>query len=403
MKLKILYICYEDISGVNGAIRHVTEIVKGLARRGHRIDLCVPWLGRRLTGLADAESVRLRYIPTIPAPVLRPMVYVLLSLLYLPWYFIRLWPDIVYIRDIKFSVWPVLLARLFRTPCLLEVNGLTDEAARVDGHAPWIVRLLDAARRWNLAHADRIITVTQGIRQEMLDQDKIEANKISIIPNGVDLERFRPMPAATAQERVGLSPTYTYVGFVGGLFPWHGLDRLVTAAPHVLIAEPSVRFVIVGTGQMEPILKEMIIRQGLDHAFIFTGRVPFADVPDYVNAFAVCVVLFKPVRKDPGDPIKLYEYLACGRPVVASNVRGYGDQVEAIGAGTAVDCADPQALARAIVRLVRDQKTAAAMGRKGFTKARACFGWEARVRETENVMRFVLPKDRREAQEKFSQ
>lgn len=392
MKLKILYICYEDISGYNGAIRHVTEIVRELSRNGHQIDLCVPKLGRKSSGLNEEANVRIRYIPTITLRGICPLIYLFLSLFCLPWLYLWLRPDIVYIRDIKFTVLPVLLAKIYKIPCVLEVNGLMDETIKIRKVAAWTFFILDAFHRWNLRKTDHIITVTKGIKKEMVGRYGVGAEKISIITNGVDLKRFRPVSRREARKKAGLSQVYKYVGFVGGLFPWHGLDQLVKAVPYVLKEEPRARFVIVGSGLMETPLKAMVAQQGLDEAFIFAGSVPFDAVPGYINSFNVCVVFFKRVRRDPGDPIKLYEYLACGCPVVASNVVGYGDVVESIGAGISVDSEDPIAMAEAIITLLGNSKEAEKMGRKSFEKARACFGWDKKVEETEQLMREVLLK-----------
>ncbi len=390
MKAKILYICYEDLSGYNGAIRHVIEIVKGLAQKGHDIDLCVPILRKSRPVLSMGQNVRLRHIPTVPVQGVRPLSYVLLSLLYLPLLYLRVRPDIVYCRDIKFTVLPVFLARIFQIPCILEVNGLTDEAMKVKKVAPWVFSILDTFHRWNVRRSDRIVTVTRGIKKEISHRYGVSAERISIITNGVDLKRFRPAPKGEARKNAGLPQSYQYVGFVGGLFPWHGLDQLVMAAPYVLKERPRTRFVIVGSGVMDRPLRAMIAQRKLGKAFVFTGSVPFDAVPSYVNSFNVCVVFFKRVRKDPGDPIKLYEYLACGRPVVASNVPGYGDMVESIGAGISTISEDPIATADAILKLLENNTVAETMGRKGFEQAQAYFGWEKKTEETEQVIREVL-------------
>lgn len=390
IKLRILYICYEDISGYNGAIRHVTEIIKGLSHNGHRIDLCVPRLGKKSPVLHETSTIRLRYIPTFPVRRWRPVSYLFSALVYLPWLYLRLRPDIIYIRDIKFTVLPVLLAKLCRIPRILEVNGLADEAEKIRKVGALTFCILNAFHQWNLANANRIITVTRGIKQEMVRRYGVDADKISIITNGVDLKRFQPTESREARKKTGLSLSHKYVGFIGGLFPWHGLDHLVKAAPYILQEEPHTRFVIVGSGLMEARLRKMVVQEKVGHAFIFTGSVPFDAVPDYINSFDVCAVFFKRVRKDPGDPIKLYEYLACGRPVAASNVTGYGDVVESIGAGISVDSEDAVATAQGILALLKNRTRAENMGRKGFEKARACFGWGKKVEECEQVMRELI-------------
>jgi len=261
-----------------------------------------------------------------------------------------------------------------------------DEALKVQRVSAWTFWILDKFHRWNMRKAGHIITVTKGIKEEILRQYGISDEKISIINNGVDLTQFSPMDKKVAKKKVGLSQAYKYIGFVGGLFPWHGLDQLIEAAPHVLNNEPRTRFVIVGTGLMEQWLKKMLPVRNLQRKFILTGSVPFQMVPYYINAFDVCIVFFKKVRKDPGDPIKLYEYLACGRPVVASDVTGYGDVVKSVEAGISVNSEDPIAIAEAILKLLKDEEKAEKKGKKGFYKAQESFSWENKVKEIEHVL-----------------
>jgi glycosyltransferase involved in cell wall biosynthesis len=390
VRLNILYICYEDISSYNGATRHITEIANRLSANGHLISLCVPKLDRKTSGLTMKSNVILRLIPTIPFRIVRPLSYFVISFFYLPYLYFRLKPDIVYIRDIKFTILPVLLSRLNNVPCILEVNGLLDEALNVRRVSAWTFWILNTFHRWNIRNAGHIVTVTNGIRKEILLRYGISNEKISIINNGVDLTQFSPMDKKLAIKKTGLSQAYKYIGFIGGLFPWHGLDQLIEAAPHVLKNEPRARFVIVGAGLMEQRLKKMLSFRNLQRKFIFTGSVPFHMVPSYINAFDVCIVFFKKVRKDPGDPIKLYEYLACGRPVVASDVPGYGDIVKSANAGISVNSSDPIVTAEAILKLLRDNDKANDMGKRGLQKAQESFSWEKKVRETEQIMGTVL-------------
>jgi glycosyltransferase involved in cell wall biosynthesis len=366
------------------------EIVKGLSRNGHRINLCVPKLGGGTVKWNLKSNVKLSYIPTIPLQGIRPLSYLFFSLFYLPWLYHRLQADIIYIRDTNFTFFPVLFAKACKVPCVLEVNGLIDEIKTVGKIAAWTYYIFNAFNRWNLRKANHIITVTEGIKKEMVRQYGIDVKKISIITNGVNVKRFQPTSKIEARKKVGLSEPFKYVGFVGGFFPWHGLDQLVEAASYVLKVEPHVKFVIVGAGSMEPLLKKMISIRKLDQAFIFTGSVPFNLVPIYINSFDVCVVFFKSVRKDPGDPIKLYEYLACGRPVVASNVPGYGDVVESIGAGISVNSEDSIAVSEAILKLLKNKYLAESKGMNGFKKAQRSYNWKSKVKETEGIMMEVL-------------
>ena len=106
---------------------------------------------------------------------------------------------------------------------------------------------------------------------------------------------------------------------------------------------------------------------GLSDKFTFTGRVPYEQVPLYINAADVCVAPFIKERnsKIGLSALKTYEYLACGKPIVASSIPGVQDLIESSGGGIPVTPEDPEELANAVVRLLSDEEARVEMGKKG--------------------------------------
>jgi len=384
--MKILYICYEDIAGFNGATRHINEVVKGFSNRNNKVNLCVPFIWRKKPKLDFGSNTKLRYIITVPIKGLKPISYVIASFIYMPFIYVKFRPDIVYIREIKFTIFPVLLAKLLDIPCVVEVNGLIDEVEKVKSASMLLLKVLKSFHRWNLNSANHIITVTSGIKKEMVSLYGLKEDKITIITNGVDISKFKPIKKTEAILQTCLKKGYKYVGFVGGLFPWHGLDQLINAAIYAIENGEKIRFVIVGSGRLEYRLKQMVHNYKLEEKIIFTGSVPFDKVPYYINSFDICIVFFKKVRKDPGDPIKLYEYMACGRPIIASNVRGYGDVVEFYKSGVSVNSEDPKVTGRKIKQLLEDKSKAKKMGANGFKNAIKFFNWKDKIATIEELL-----------------
>ena len=122
---------------------------------------------------------------------------------------------------------------------------------------------------------------------------------------------------------------------------------------------------------------------------MFVGRVEFDEVSWWIAACDLCVVLHRPVRFYPGDSMKLWEYLACARPVVATAGAGYGDLIEALGAGLSVQGEDVSSLAAGMSRLIRNPETATRMGQSGRGAVVEAHTWEARAVELERV--FGIP------------
>jgi len=129
----------------------------------------------------------------------------------------------------------------------------------------------------------------------------------------------------TCRKRAGFDEDYFYAGFVGSFRSWQGLDTLIKAINIVRKqGYEKIRFILVGNGDPLEQFKEMVKAYGLGKETIFTGRVKYEEVPILINCFDVCLAPFKKERnaKIGLSPLKLYEYLACGRPVITSRVEG---------------------------------------------------------------------------------
>lgn len=288
--------------------------------------------------------------------------------------------------DAPGQVSPLLAARAAGCPYVLFVNGLPGEEVRgVWGGAPMRAGLTWALRR-AAQSAAAVVSVCDEIVDWMQKAWNIPGNHCHVIRNGVDPSQFHPQDVVQARRALGLESTRPYVGFVGGFFPWHGLDVLVEAMPAVLRARPAIRFLLVGDGQTRPHLEARVGVLGLQQAVRFPGRVRYDEVPRWIAACDLCVVLHRPTRFYPGDSMKLWEYLACAKPVIATVGIGCGDVVEAIGCGLSVKPEDAAQLAKGLLRLLDDSEGRAKMGERGRAAVVQAHTWEARAAQLEAVL-----------------
>jgi len=130
-------------------------------------------------------------------------------------------------------------------------------------------------------------------------------------------------------------------------------------------------------------LLEIASKMGLSDKFTFTGRVPYEDVPLYINAADICVAPFIKERnsKIGLSALKTYEYLACGKPIVASSISGVKDLIDLSGGGISVTPEDPGELANAVVKLISDQKTRNMMGEQGRKYVVENHSWDGVARK----------------------
>ena len=383
--MNILVYCDEELGVAGGGSRQVIEFVRALAARGHAVRVVAPkpqaWMDEART-LGEARAV---WVPVLRLPVIRPLVYLVGSVVVLFQRMRREKPDILLWFDSPGQVAPLWCARAMRCPYVLFVNGMPDEELNgLWGWAPFR-GLVQWALRLSAQRAQAIVSVCREIPLWMQSEWGIEAARCQVIRNGVDPAACQPRDKAEARRRLRLNLDRHYIGFIGGFFPWHGLDTLVDAMTIVRRECPTAVLLLVGDGQTKSALESLVQKRGLSDAVLFVGRVGFDEVPWWIGASDLCVVLHRPVRFYPGDSMKLWEYLACARPVVATAGEGYGDLVETLGAGVSVKGDDAIDLAEGVLRVIQNPLTASKMGQSGRAAVLDSHTWDARAKELERA------------------
>lgn len=318
-----------------------------------------------------ARAARVIPIRLLHWPVLRPLSYAALSFVRGLLAGFRRRPDVVYYRWMD-SPHPLWLARLLGARCVCEVNGepIPDWSARSQG----LVRILaHAAARWALTRCDRVVVLTEGLKELLVRRYGVRPEWITVLPSGTDTRLFAPRDPAASCRELGL-PQEPCVGFVGSLYRYQGMSCLLDAMVLVKQACPAVQLALVGDGEAAGELKEQAVRLGLASSIRWTGRVSYAQVPGWIGAMTVCVA---PFRGDRGEtsPVKLFDYLACGRPVVASAIPSV---VRMFGPDSGVQLVPPdrvQPLADAIIALLNDPARRAALGAQGRRFVEQRFSW----------------------------
>ncbi len=243
-----------------------------------------------------------------------------------------------------------------------------------------------------LRFSDKIIAVTPGIKTNLEKVYNIPEEKIVVVSNGANTSLFKPLEQETCRKMLGLNLEIPYICFVGNLAPWQGVEYLVKAAPYILSKFPECRFLIVGDGVMKDNLFKLSRELGVEDRFIFTGVIAYDRVPLYINASDTCTAPFIFARnaKIGLSPLKLYEYMACGKPVVASNISGVSDVLEASGGGIIVLPENPEALAEGILKLLENPGLRTKLGSKGLSYVTEHYSWCSVAKKVNNVCKSGL-------------
>lgn len=388
--MNILVFCDEELGIAGGGSRQVVQFVRALAARGHKLRVVAPKPPVGMKDDATLAGARGVWVWVPRLPVIRSWAYLIGSAIAL---FRTMWrekPDVMLWFDSPGQIAPLICAGLMRCPYVLFVNGLPEEELA----GLWRWKPIRHAIQWTLRVAvqrsQAVVSVCQEIPLWMQREWGIPADRCQVIRNGVDPSACLPRQKEDARHRLGLSPDGPYIGFVGGFFPWHGLDTLVEAMTVICRECPAAKLLLVGDGHTRPALQALVRQRGLEDAVSFVGRVGFDEVPWWIGASDVCVVLHRPVRFYPGDSMKLWEYLACARPVVATAGDGYGDLVKKLGAGLSVKGDDPVALAEGVLHVLHNPASAGRMGQAGRVAVVRSHTWDARALDLEHVCSMAL-------------
>jgi glycosyltransferase involved in cell wall biosynthesis len=226
---------------------------------------------------------------------------------------------------------------------------------------------------------DRLIAVSRSIVEKLRHESRDTA-PISLIHNGVDLSRYdQQEPCCTLREEYDLPADGPIVGVVARLEPEKGHPTLLEAWPLVVAAVPDATLLVVGEGSRREALEVMANELGVAHRVVFTGRRD--DMPAVTAALDVAVL--PSYREALG--LSVLEAMALSRPVVASNVGGIPEMIEDGRTGLLVPPHDAEALATAIIRLLRDHPLADTLARAGHDLVHERFCIELMVRAVEDI------------------
>jgi glycosyltransferase involved in cell wall biosynthesis len=378
----IFLVFYGSFNTKSGSNIHILELLGNL-KKYTNIVMFAPGqksVNRALSGI--------KYVPVIDNKYLVQPSYEFMLSFYLLYSCIKNRPDVLYLRQNSFPFFPIVLCKILKIPSVVEVNGLVLDELEVNPNSKSIAYkvfsyLALRSEKLNYRYCDRIVSVTDKLRDELVSLYAVPEDKIFVINNGANTDLFKPVDREQAKAELGLDNSKKYVCFVGHLAAWQGVEFLIYASPLILEKCPEVRFLIVGDGVMKNKLLEITSGFELSDKFIFTGRVPYESVPLYINAADVCVAPFIKGRnlKIGLSALKTYEYLACGRPIVASSIPGVEDLIELSGGGISVPPENPEELAAAVVKLISDENTRALMGEKGRKYVVENHSWNGVVRK----------------------
>lgn len=393
--MKILYITLENLSLHKGSVVHIKEVVAGLKRRGHQVGL----MGRAWPKLEGFEVFyNLQPERSILNKLLsqrRISIFTSSLLLFIYLFKFLSQYDIIYARDYHTVIIALLPRLLYHKKIIYEINGLANEEQKLKSHSIFsrvVVFLIKRAEIMAARNSDKIVSVTPHIAKYLEQDLHCQPDKIKVISNGVNIKKFYPVLdknlLSQKKKKLGIEDGDFLIEFIGNLAPWQGIEYLIQVAPFLLRDKKNVKFLIVGEGAWRDKFELSVFELGLTDDFIFTGMVDYEEIPIYINIADICV-LPKRKLKSGYSPIKLYEYMACGKPIISSKAEGL-EFIEEEGVGRVIDPEDIISFKEALKDLIEDQRKRETMGERALLVVRKRFDWETKVNEIEKIMKDLL-------------
>jgi glycosyltransferase involved in cell wall biosynthesis len=366
--MKILY--SHRIQSHDGQGIHVEAIVSALRSEGHDVEVVGP--GFYQSGRVGSEnslvSLMRKTLPIWTTELLE-VLYSIPSFFKLLSATRRFKPDVIYERYNLFYLSGAWLSRLCNLPFLVEVNSdLANERAK---HGELrLKRLAKWCQNYVWRKSNRIFTVTEVLRQDIIARG-IEANKILVTPNGINPSDFPETPILDKEEIT--------LGFIGFVREWHGLDKVIygladykTKVTQYEESHPPMRLIVAGDGPAVPALVKLADELGVSDQVSFMGNISREEMPKILANFDIAL---QPAAVPYASPLKLFEYMASAKAIVAPDQPNIREVIEDGFDGLLFDPSLPSSMWDVICKIASSRDLRIALGKRARMDVLSKFTW----------------------------
>ena len=359
--LQLFDATYPQISGYSMRSKYITDELKGM---GYELLVysspTYPYTNRTEyhNGVKYRHIKSKLYSVVKGIPVIRELVVVCINVFVL----LNEWDESVKLIDAHSSVLNGVSAGIIksikRIPFVYEIRAFWEDAA-VDlgktNESSYRYKITRGIETFVAKNADCVTVICNGLKNDLVERG-ISSDKIHIIKNGVDMDKFQPLEKDfTLLNDIGLSKGDCVIGFIGTFFEFEGLRLLIESLPILLNSISNIKVVLVGGGRTEEILKEMVDRNNLNNSVRFAGRVPHEEINRYYSVLDV--VVYPRISKRITElvtPLKPLEAMALKKCVLASDVGGLKELIIDGKTGVLFKAGDKEDLAKKCIQLLQD-------------------------------------------------
>jgi PEP-CTERM/exosortase A-associated glycosyltransferase len=289
-------------------------------------------------------------------------------------------PQLIHVHSPVLNFFPAYkIAKKYGLPITYEIRAFWEDAAVDHGTTKensLRYKVTKALETKACTLADHIYTICDGLKNDLATRG-IPQNKITIIPNAVDVDSFLPIRTKNIDllESLNLQDKIV-LGFIGSFYAYEGLDTLIQAMPLMSQKNPNIRLLLVGGGPQENNLKKMIETLGLQKEVLFIGRVPHSDVQKY---YSICDAMVFPRHSmrltELVTPLKPLETMCMQKLVIASNIGGHRELIEDAKTGYLVDSTTKENLSANILNCLHKQNEWNSIIQNGYHHVKNIRNW----------------------------
>jgi PEP-CTERM/exosortase A-associated glycosyltransferase len=289
-------------------------------------------------------------------------------------------PDLLHAHSPILNAIPALwVSRRARIPMIYEMRALWEDAAVDHGtykRRSWQYRLVKWLETWVCRKAAHVTVISDGLRSDLLDRG-IPADKITIIPNGVDLGKFSARKSDLVRLDRWNFKNKMVIGFIGSFFRYEGLDLLIEAFARLVRTRSDIGLLLVGDGEMKSELLNRIKQLHLEELVAIPGSVPSTVIPEIYGLIDVLVYPRHSMRlTELVTPLKPLEAMAMGKPLIASDVGGHRELIQNYRTGLLFKAGSVSALVGAVERLLDSADLRRELGERALWWVSQNRSWE---------------------------
>lgn len=414
--MKIAYIYQADgrlFEQPYAAQIHIINIIRSLKKRGHEIKLMTLYRNRQVVWSDDLDAILsgqlqpdsdLAPLPVTGHPLFKTgesAIRRTQAVLRFPYLGVfdssRIYEacarylsdvDVIHERYKMQAIGAGMAGKGLRAPLVLEVNGDSMDEWELRGRPVRGLRRRYAtwATDFTYRRANQIICVSNDLRTHLVKRWKLNEERITVLPNGADIEKFgqtsAPGDALTGFDLRG----YPLIIVVGGFFEWHDLGLLLESFKLARKSRPDASLVLVGDGDTRTAVTEMAEALGLQDSVRFTGHVPHDLIPQLLAVAHIAIVPIKASTHGYGaSPLKLYEYMAAGKAIIASRTGQNSEVIQHGRTGLLYEPGDPISLCEALTTLMDNPERRQQLGANARQDAVQKHSWDSYAERLERI------------------